>query len=111
MAILDKDTFRFSATDLHTGFEFWQDFFKYEFAYDVENRPEFSVRKSIKAFIDNAVVVPHKRLPDTYDITPAALRKLNLFSLFLKTYFESYWIVLSYYKRNPKKSAKPKTGR
>ncbi len=108
MSILEKDTFRFSAAELHTGFEFWQDFFKYEFALDVENRPEFSVRKSIKAFIDNAVVVPHKTLPDTYDITPAALRKLNLFSLFLKTYFESYWIVLSYYKRNPQNSAKPK---
>jgi len=108
MAILEKDAFRFSASELHSGFEFWQDFFKYEFAYDVENRPEYSVRKSIKAFIDNAVVVPHKKLPDTYDITPAALRKLNLFSLFLKTYFESYWIVLSYYKRNPQSSTTPK---
>jgi glycerol-3-phosphate O-acyltransferase len=108
MAILEKDAFRFSASELHTGYEFWQDFFKCEFANDVENRPEYNVRKSIKAFIDNAVVVPHKTLPDTYDITPAALRKLNLFSLFLKTYFESYWIVLSYYKRNPQSSAKPK---
>ena len=53
-------------------------------------------------------MVPHKTLPDTYDITPAALRKLNLFSLFLKTYCESYWIVLSYFKRNPNKSIKPK---
>jgi glycerol-3-phosphate O-acyltransferase len=108
MAILEKDAFRFSASELHTGYEFWQDFFKCEFANDVENRPEYNVRKSIKAFIDNAVVVPHKTLPDTYDITPAALRKLNFFSLFLKTYFESYWIVLSYYKRNPQNSAKPK---
>jgi glycerol-3-phosphate O-acyltransferase len=108
MAILEKDTFRFSASELHAGFEFWQEFFKYEFALDVENRLEFSVRKSIKAFIDNGIVVPHKRLPDTYDITPAALRTLNLFSLFLKTYLESYWIVLSYYKRNPQNSAKPK---
>ncbi|CAB1080802.1 Glycerol-3-phosphate acyltransferase (EC [Olavius algarvensis Delta 1 endosymbiont] len=108
MAILEMDAFRFSASDLHAGYEFWQDFFKYEFAYDVENRPEFNVRKSIKIFIDNAVVVPHKTLPDTYDITPAALRTLNIFSLFLKTYLESYWIVLSYYKRNPRSSAKPK---
>jgi len=108
MAILELDAFRFSASDLHAGYEFWQDFFKYEFANDVENRPEFNVRKSIKVFIDNAVVVPHKTLPDTYDITPAALRTLNLFSLFLKTYLESYWIVLSYYKRNPRSTAKPK---
>jgi glycerol-3-phosphate O-acyltransferase len=108
MAILEKDAFRFSAAEVLADYEFWQDFFKYEFAFDVENRPEFNIRKSIKAFIDNAVVVPHKTLPDTYDITPAALRKLNLFSLFLKTYCESYWIVLSYFKRNPHKSIKPK---
>jgi glycerol-3-phosphate O-acyltransferase len=66
------------------------------------------VRKSLKAFIDNAIVVPHKTLPDTYNITPAALRKLNLFALFLKTYCESYWIVLSYYRRNPQNSGKSK---
>jgi len=108
MTILEKDAFRFSAAELHTGYAFWQDFFKCEFAYDTENKPEFIVRKSIKVFIDNAIVVPHKTLPDTYDITPAALRKLNLFALFLKTYFESYWIVLSYYKRNPHNSANSK---
>jgi glycerol-3-phosphate O-acyltransferase len=108
MAILETDAFRFSASELLSRYEFWQDFFKYEFAYDVENRPEFSIRKSIKNFIDNMLVVPHKTLPDTYDISPAALRKLKLCALFLKTYFESYWIVLSYYKRNPQNSAKPK---
>jgi glycerol-3-phosphate O-acyltransferase len=47
-------------------------------------------------------------LPGTYDITPAALRKLNLFSLFLKTYFESYWIVLNYFMRNPHDSVNSK---
>ena len=83
MAILETDAFRFSASELLSRYEFWQDFFKYEFAYDVENRPEFSIRKSIKTFIDNMVVVPHKTLPDTYDITPAALLKLKLFALFL----------------------------
>jgi glycerol-3-phosphate O-acyltransferase len=108
MAILEKDSFRFSAAEILANYEFWQDFFKLEFAFDVENRPEFNIRKSIKAFIDNAVVVPHKTLPDTYDITPAALRKLKLFALFLKTYCESYWIALSYFKRTPYNSVKSK---
>jgi glycerol-3-phosphate O-acyltransferase len=108
MAILEQDAFRFSASALHMRYEFWQDFFKYEFANDVENRPEYNVRKSIKSFIDNGMLVPHKTLPDTYDITPATLRKLNLFSVFLKTYLESYWIVLSFYKRNPQNSVKSK---
>ena len=108
MTILEKNSFRFSAPELHDGYAFWQDFFKYEFAYDVDNGPEFNVRKNIKVFIDNGIVIPHQTLPDTYDITPAALRKLNLFALFLKTYFESYWIVLNYYMRNPNNSVKPK---
>jgi len=108
VAILEKDAFRFSAAELRSGYEFWQDFFKYEFAYEIDNTLEFNVRKSIKALIDNAVVIPHKTLPDTYDITPAALRKLNLFSLFLKTYLESYWIVLSYYKRSRQNSGNAK---
>jgi glycerol-3-phosphate O-acyltransferase len=53
-------------------------------------------------------VTPHQTLPDTYDITPDGLRKLSLFSIFLKTYFESYWIVLSYYMRNPQNPDKIK---
>ena len=108
MAILEKDAFRFSAAELHTGYAFWRSLFKNEFVFNAENKPEYDVRKSIKAFIDNGLVFPHKTLPDTYDITPAALRKLNFFTLFLKTYLESYWIVLSFYQRTPRDSVKSK---
>jgi glycerol-3-phosphate O-acyltransferase len=101
MAIMEKDTFRFTAANLHNGYAFWQEFFKYEFAYDVDHRPEFFVRKSIKAFIDDGIVLPHQTLPDTYDVNPSGFRKLRLFCIFLKTYFESYWIVLNHYMRNP----------
>jgi glycerol-3-phosphate O-acyltransferase len=108
MAILEKNAFRFTSAEIRVGYAFWQSFFKYEFVYDSESKPEFNVRKSIKIFIDNGLLVPHKTLPDTYDITPAALRKLKLFALFLKTYFESYWIVLSFFQRNPQDSVKSK---
>ncbi|MEX1328982.1 MAG: 1-acyl-sn-glycerol-3-phosphate acyltransferase [Desulfobacterales bacterium] len=108
MAILQKNTFRFSAVELHDGYAFWQSFFKYEFAYDVDSSPEFNVRKTIKTFIDDGIVTPHQTLPDTYDVTPMAFRKLRLFALFLKTFLESYWIVLNYFMRNPQKSAKTK---
>jgi glycerol-3-phosphate O-acyltransferase len=108
MAVMGQNAFRFSSSDLHSGYAFWQDFFGYEFAYDVDSGPEFNVRKSIKAFIDNAIVIPHPTLPDTYDITPAGLRKLNLFALFLKTFLESYWIAINYYMRNPQESVKAK---
>ncbi len=108
MAILERDSFRFSASELHAGYGFWQKFFKYEFAYDVDIGSEFHVRKSIKAFIDDGMVIPHQTLPDTYDVTPTGFRKLKIFAFFLKTYFESYWIVLNFYMRNPQNAVKPK---
>ncbi len=108
MAILQQDAFRFSAPDLHGIYAFWQSFFKYEFAYDVDSTPGYNIRKTIKAFIDDAIVIPHQTLPATYDITPTGFRKLHLFALYLKTYLESYWIVLNYFMRNPQNSAKSK---
>jgi glycerol-3-phosphate O-acyltransferase len=42
--------------------------------------------------------MPHPTLPDTYNITSAGLRKLLFFAGFLKTYFESYRVVLDVLK-------------
>ncbi len=108
LAILQKDTFRFTAPELHDGYAFWQNFFKYEFAFDVDSGPGFNVRKTIKAFIDEGFLIPHQTLPDTYDVIPTGFRKLKLFALFLKTFIESYWIVLNYFMRNPQNSVKSK---
>jgi glycerol-3-phosphate O-acyltransferase len=94
LAILSYDAFQFSASALHSDYEFLQDFFKYEFAYDADKTPGYMVRKTLKAFIDDAVLMPHPTLPDTYNITAAGFRKLLCFASFLKTYFESYWVVL-----------------
>jgi glycerol-3-phosphate O-acyltransferase len=108
LAILEKDAFQFSATDLHSDYKFLQDFFKFEFAYDVDQTPEYFVRKSIKAFIDDAILMPHQTIPDTYNVTSSGFRKLKFFSIFLKTYFESYWIVLNFLQNNSKNSIKAK---
>jgi glycerol-3-phosphate O-acyltransferase len=108
LAILAKDAFQFSASDLHDDYKLLQYFFKYEFAYDVDKPPEHYVRKNIKAFIDDAILMPHPTLPDTYNVTSSGFRKLQLFSRFLKTYFESYWIVLNYFMQYPQNSIKPK---
>jgi len=104
LAILIKDAFQFSAADLHADYKFMQHFFKFEFAYDIDKTPEYNVRKSIKAFIDDAILMPHQTIPDTYNITSSGFRKLKLFSIFLKTYFESYWIVLSFLQNNSQNS-------
>jgi glycerol-3-phosphate O-acyltransferase len=101
LAILIKDAFQFSAADLHADYKFMQHLFKFEFAYDIDKPPEYNVRKSIKAFIDDAILMPHQTIPDTYNITSSGFRKLKVFSIFLKTYFESYWIVLNFFQNNP----------
>jgi glycerol-3-phosphate O-acyltransferase len=108
MAILEKDAFQFSAADLHADYKFLQNFFKLEFAYDVDQTPEYYVRKTIKAFIDEAILMPHQTIPDTYNVTSSGLRKLKLFSIYLKTYFESYGIVLKFLQNNSQDSRKDK---
>jgi glycerol-3-phosphate O-acyltransferase len=108
LAILEKDAFQFSATDLHANYKFLQNLFKFEFAYDIDKAPELYVRKSIKAFIDDAILMPHQTIPDTYNVTSSGFRKLRLYSIFLKTYFESYWIVLNFFQKNSQNSIKAK---
>ena len=98
LAILSYDAFQFSASALQSDYNFLQNFFKYEFDYDVEKTSEYMVRKALKAFIDDAILMPHPTLPDTYNITAAGFRKLLCFASFLKTYFESYWVVLKVLK-------------
>ncbi|MBU2623217.1 MAG: 1-acyl-sn-glycerol-3-phosphate acyltransferase [Proteobacteria bacterium] len=101
LEILKIESFLFQAFDLHSGYAFQQNFFKYEFAYNVDKTPEYFVRKSIKAFIDDSVLVPHESLPDTYNVTSGGLKSLKLFSNFLKPYFESYLVVLNFLKESP----------
>lgn len=103
LAILSYDAFQFSASSLHSDYNLLQDFFKYEFVYDVDRTPEYMVRKTLKAFIDDAILIPHKTLPDTYNLTPAGFRKLLYFAGFLKTYFESYWVVLNVLRTNSRR--------
>jgi glycerol-3-phosphate O-acyltransferase len=108
LAILEKDAFQFSAADLHDRYRFLRNLFKYEFAYDVQRPGEFFVRKTLKSFIDDAILMPHQSLPDTYQITSSGLRKLKLLARFLKTYFESYWVTLHFFKQTDRAKARAK---
>jgi len=109
ISIIDLDTFQFTAADIYDGFRFVQDLFVNEFPIDSRTRPEYRVRKNIKLFIDDAIIVPHPTLPDTYNITAIGYKKLKIFAGFLNTFFEAYWIVLTYLtmfkgKRDAKKT-------
>ena len=108
VAILKKDAFQFSAADLHTEYAFLQDFFKYEFAFDLDRPSVHYVRKTVKAFIDDAILMPHPTMPDSYQITSMGYRKLKLFAAFLKPYFESYRVVLHFIRTNRKENLEAK---
>ncbi len=100
LSILEKDAFLFSASDIHVSFKFISNLFVNEFALDADKPSEYFVRKSIKAFIDDAIIIPHQSLPDTYNLTSTGFRKIKLFASFLKTFLESYLVVITYYKQN-----------
>jgi glycerol-3-phosphate O-acyltransferase len=102
MAILERDAFQFTGNDLHAHYAFSKDFFKYEFAFNIDRSNEYFVRKVIKTFIDDAILMPHQTLPDTYNLTSAGYRKIKLFADYLKPYFEAYWVVLNFFKRYPR---------
>ncbi|MFH1975464.1 MAG: 1-acyl-sn-glycerol-3-phosphate acyltransferase [Pseudomonadota bacterium] len=108
LEILKIESFQFQASDLHSGYAFQQNFFKYEFAYNVDKTPEYFVRKNIKTFIDDAILVPHATLPDTYNVTSSGLNKLKSFSTFLKPYYESYFVVLIYLMKTSKNESDAK---
>lgn len=99
LAILKTDAFQFSSVDIHASYKFLQEFFENEFIFDPDQPVELLVRKTLKAFINDAIIMPHPTLPDTYNLTSVGFRKLNLYAAFLTPYFESYWIVLNFFMK------------
>lgn len=101
LAILQEDAFQFSACDLHTRYEFLQDIFRHEFVFDTDAPAEVHLRSVLNRLIEDAVLIPHPSLPDTYNVTAVGFRKLKLFAMFVKTFLESYWVALSYLRHSP----------
>jgi glycerol-3-phosphate O-acyltransferase len=108
MAILARDAFQFSAVDLHETYRQLRSLLKNEFAYDIDVPVERVLRKCIKTFIDSAILIPHPTLPDTYNLTSSGFRALKRYASFLKTYFESYLVVLKVQMQTPRKDLDPK---
>jgi glycerol-3-phosphate O-acyltransferase len=101
LSILEKKAFQFSSTDLHTGYTFLQELFSNEFTIDPDFPPVHLVRKNLKAFINDGIIVPHLTLPDTYNLTSQGYRKLKLFAGLIEPLLESYRVVLNYFEHFP----------
>ncbi len=104
LSILALDSFQFTAESLYPHYRFLRDFFSYEFIFNPEAAAETEVQENLETFINDAILTPHPSLADTYNLTSAGFRKLQLFAGFLTPYFESYWVVLNFYKRYTRKS-------
>jgi glycerol-3-phosphate O-acyltransferase len=100
LAILEKDAFQFSATDLHDTYRHLQELFCEEFNPDPIHPPAFIVRKTIKTLIDNAILVPHPTIPDTYNLSSEGFRKLVFFAGYVEPFLESYRTALVYFSKN-----------
>lgn len=104
LAILEQGNFQFSAYDLHSNYNLISEFFHNEFVVDIEKTPEEIVQNNLQAFVTDNIITAHPTLSDTYNLTSDGLKKLKLFGNFLTTFFESYWIVLSFFKQAPRSS-------
>jgi glycerol-3-phosphate O-acyltransferase len=101
LAILQEDAFQLSASGLHTRYEFLQDLFRNEFVFDADTPVEQNLQAALNRFVEEAALIPHPSLADTYNVTATGFRKLRLFAMFMKTFLESYWVVLSYLRHHP----------
>jgi glycerol-3-phosphate O-acyltransferase len=109
ISILKLNTFQFKRHDLVDTYTTLMKMFDNEFTYDRETPVDYFIRKDIKAFINDGILIPHPTLPETYDITSDGYRKMNCFACFLKPYLESYLVALHFFKRYPEHSVDTKS--
>ncbi len=106
--ILEANKPQFGAADLHAGYAFLQDLFKYEFSYDSDRDIETYVQQNLDAFMEDGTLTFQPDPLNSYHVSDSGMRKLKRFAIFLKPYFESYWIVLNFFMITPANTVKRK---
>lgn len=100
LAVRRQEAFQFSSVSLFDDYAFLLDLFGMEFPPNPELPPAARLRKTIKCFITDAILFPHPSLPDTYQVTAAGHRKLNLFGSLVHPLLDAYWMVLWHCQQN-----------
>ncbi|MBI9084282.1 MAG: 1-acyl-sn-glycerol-3-phosphate acyltransferase [Desulfobacterales bacterium] len=108
-AILRTDAFQFTASALRSDYVFLAELMSNEFPRLDDEDDGRRIRKTLKTFIDDAIVVPHPTLPETYLLTAGGRRKALGFSAFLSPLLESYTVVLRYLEQTQKNNG-PRIG-
>jgi glycerol-3-phosphate O-acyltransferase len=93
-AILAKEAFEFNLEGIEDDLLFFRNFFKFEFVYDADENLAETIDKVLSYYTSQGFVTRVNAQDNTYRITHQGLIALSCFAGLLKSYFESYWIVL-----------------
>ena len=93
-AILTKEAIEFNLEGIEDDLLFFRDFFKFEFVYDADENLEETINQVLAYFLSQRFIIEASSQFNTYRITHQGLKALSCFASLLKSYMESYWIVL-----------------
>jgi glycerol-3-phosphate O-acyltransferase len=93
-AILTKEAFEFNLEGIEDDLNFFRDFFKFEFVYDADKNPTETIDQVLAYCISQDFITDSNNREKTYLISHQGLKALSCFASLLRSYFESYWIVL-----------------
>jgi glycerol-3-phosphate O-acyltransferase len=93
-AVLAKEAFEFNLDGIEEDLLFFRNFFKFEFVYDADENLEETIDEVLAYYMSQGFVTSMRSQENTYRITHQGLKILSCFASLLKSYFESYWIVL-----------------
>jgi glycerol-3-phosphate O-acyltransferase len=102
-AILSKESFEFDLTGIEEDLVFFRNFFKFEFGYDADENLRDTIEQLLSFYMAQGFVTASESQEGTYHISHPGLKALSAFSSLLRSYVESYWIVLKATKYLSKK--------
>jgi glycerol-3-phosphate O-acyltransferase len=103
-AILTKEAFEFDLQGIEDDLIFFRDFFKFEFVYDADENLKETIDQVIAYYMSERFIIEVNSQESRFRITRQGLIVLTCFASLLRSYFESYWIVLRATKYLTKKS-------
>ena len=93
-AILTKEAFEFTLEGIEADLLFFRDFFKFEFVYDADENLGETINQVLAYCLSQRFIIEASSQFHTYRITHQGLKALSCFASLLRSYMESYWIVL-----------------
>jgi glycerol-3-phosphate O-acyltransferase len=93
-AVLAKEAFEFTLEGIEEDLHFFKNFFKFEFVYDADEITTETISQVIDYYLSQGFITSLDNQTNTYRISHQGLKALSCFASLLRSYLESYWIVL-----------------